>query len=671
MSSREQHITAIAVRSGEPPADAGRNRPSSIERVTWRAILIALLIIPINSRWINEIENVRNYMWPSMFSLPLNVLAILMLITFANLAIKKFLPRWALSQSELLVIYSMLAVSSVIAGWSFVSRVMGWIATPVYRATAENRWSDLFGRYLPVWLVPSDPTALQYFYEGRSSFWQPANLAAWIIPLLVWVLFLLAFMGVMACMSVIVRRRWLDEERLTFPVVHLPFELTRPDKALIRQSGFWVGVSISVSIALLGGLNRVFPDLPTLPTPLFEIGASMLDPPWSSFRGFGNLPVRFYPWVIGFGMLMPKEVLFSYWFFFWILRFQALIGAAHGLDMSGDSILLRKEVGGAMLAIAPAILWGSRNYLRGIWQQVVRGQKKLDGTAEPFTYRAAFIGLILCGAIMLWIACSAGMSLWLALLFLGIYFIMTLSVTRARAEIGGPANEVGIMQPDGLIVGALGPGVLAARNLTVLSLFSWTGAAYGQDPVPHQVESLKLAQLARFDSRRLFLGIMLASFIGVLAAFITLLMPLYHIGAATAHSSWDGIDQATGFSYSQLQNWVASGGSPDRIGIYGTTFLVSGFAFSLLLFILHGRFLWWPFHPLGFVMAGNYYTYFFWPSLFLAWLSKTLILRYGGKKAFTSFLPFFLGLIAGDALMGSIWSVVSMIWEVSAYSVWI
>lgn len=651
---------------------AGLVLPSSpIEQVTWRAILIALVLIPINIRWVNEIENVRNYMWPSMFSLPLNVLAIITLITVLNWGVRKSAPRWALRQSELLVIYVMLAVSSVIAGWSFVSRVLGWTAAPVYFATSENNWQGLFGEYLPDWLIPSKLAALKPFYLGKSSFWLAPHLSVWLMPLIVWTIFLMAFMGMMACLSVIVRQRWLQEERLTFPVVQLPFELTRQDTVLLCKPSFWLGVGISVFLAALGGMSRIFPGLPAVAEPIIQLGDSMVAPPWSSFRGMGTLPIRFYPWVIGFGMLMPRDVLLSYWLFFWILRFQALLMASSGLDMTGDSILLRKEVGGAMLAIAPVVLWGSRSYLKTIWRCILRGEGTPDGSALPCTYRTALAGMIVCGVVMLWILCAAGMSCWLALLFGAIYFIMTLSVTRARAEIGGPANEVGIMQPDSLIVGALGSGMLGNRNLAILSVFSWSGAAYGQDPIPHQVEGLKLAQLGRFNSRRLFLGMLLACAIGVPTAFITLLTPLYQVGAGTAHSSWDGANQAVTFSYSPLQNWISQGGGQDRTGFYSTLFLVCGFSFSLLLSQLRSHFLWWPLHPLGFVMAGNYYTYYFWPSLFLAWMSKTFILRHTGRKGFTSVLPFCFGLIIGDALMGSIWSIVGMFWKVPPFSVWI
>jgi len=42
------------------------------------------------------------------------------------------------------------------------------------------------------------------------------------------------------------------------------------------------------------------------------------------------------------------------------------------------------------------------------------------------------------------------------------------------------------------------------------------------------------------------------------------------------------------------------------------------------------RFFWWPFHPLGFVVAAGFNTSQIWFSAFIAWLLKAIILQYGG-----------------------------------------
>ena len=125
-------------------------------------------------------------------------------------------------------------------------------------------------------------------------------------------------------------------------------------------------------------------------------------------------------------------------------------------------------------------------------------------------------------------------------------------------------------------------------------------------------------------------------------------------------------------SYSRLQNWLSAGAPPDAESSYQLVAMGAGFAFSLVLYALRSRYFWWPFHPLGFVMAGNnYYTYFFWPSIFVAWLTKSLLFRHGGRKAYATALPLFFGFILGDALMGSFWNLFGSIRRVFVFSVWI
>ncbi len=47
-----------------------------------------------------------------------------------------------------------------------------------------------------------------------------------------------------------------------------------------------------------------------------------------------------------------------------------------------------------------------------------------------------------------------------------------------------------------------------------------------------------------------------------------------------------------------------------------------------------------------------------WLSIFLGWVFKSLIQRYGGMKGYTSLLPFFLGLVVGDVLNAVLWIVI-------------
>jgi len=76
---------------------------------------------------------------------------------------------------------------------------------------------------------------------------------------------------------------------------------------------------------------------------------------------------------------------------------------------------------------------------------------------------------------------------------------------------------------------------------------------------------------------------------------------------------------------------------------------------STLLFLRH-RFIWWPLHPIGFPIANTYTIVSYgWFSIFLAWLFKTIILKYGGISIYRALLPFFLGLVLGEFTTACMW----------------
>lgn len=78
------------------------------------------------------------------------------------------------------------------------------------------------------------------------------------------------------------------------------------------------------------------------------------------------------------------------------------------------------------------------------------------------------------------------------------------------------------------------------------------------------------------------------------------------------------------------------------------------FGFSFL----SQHFLWWPLHPLGVPIAGVWLTEQVWFSVFIAWLLKNCILKYGGGRAYKKSVPFFLGLILGQPAPVGVWFVV-------------
>jgi hypothetical protein len=77
-----------------------------------------------------------------------------------------------------------------------------------------------------------------------------------------------------------------------------------------------------------------------------------------------------------------------------------------------------------------------------------------------------------------------------------------------------------------------------------------------------------------------------------------------------------------------------------------------------LLMLARHRLLWWPLHPIGYPVSMVWLMDQLWFSIFLAWLFKLTIMKYGGPGLFQRAKPFFLGLIVGQFAIAGVWLVV-------------
>jgi hypothetical protein len=83
--------------------------------------------------------------------------------------------------------------------------------------------------------------------------------------------------------------------------------------------------------------------------------------------------------------------------------------------------------------------------------------------------------------------------------------------------------------------------------------------------------------------------------------------------------------------------------------------------FTSLLAFLRLRYTWWPLHPIGFIMIPTFPGQHLWLSIFVGWLCKVVILRFGGAKGYSSAKPFFVGLIVGESMAAAFWLVVGIV----------
>ena len=69
----------------------------------------------------------------------------------------------------------------------------------------------------------------------------------------------------------------------------------------------------------------------------------------------------------------------------------------------------------------------------------------------------------------------------------------------------------------------------------------------------------------------------------------------------------------------------------------------------------------WPLHPVALLFVGNWYAHRVWFSVFLGWLSKVLIVRYGGSRSYRACRNLFLGMALGEVFAMTFWAAVTAI----------
>ena len=374
--------------------------------------------------------------------------------------------------------------------------------------------------------------------------------------------------------------------------------------------------------------------------------------------------MRFYPFLIGLSFLIPLDLTFSTWFFFLFRKLERLVGAITGWNTIPQYPFFGEQATGAMIGLCVIALYMGRRYFIDVFKRVVGMQSELDDTDEPMRYRTAVLCLI-GGMIALMIYCSQlGMSPWLVPLFFGLYFMIATALTRMRAELGPPLHPIVLVNPQVVLVAALGTRTLGPANLTMFSLFYWFNRLNRSHPMPHQLEAFKTAERTGASTRSLFWAMMISLVVGVLVTFWIFPVVLYQYGAATA-----GELLAAGWqAYNSLGGWVQHPRPPD---IPGDGIIGVAFIFSIVIAWMRIRFLWFPFHPGGYILGVSSGTIdVYWFALFVCWLIKLLILKHGGVATYRKILPFFMGLVVGDFIVGTYWGLLSIILGTPLYTTW-
>lgn len=641
-----------------------------MERVTPRAILLALFLTVVNDYWLVHLEVIR-YSFATYAAPFYNCIFTLLVVTGVNLLVKKRVPRIALSQVEMITIYVMLSISSAVCSHNMMQILVSMMGYAFFRATPENGWDTLFLDKLPHWLTVSDPTSLKNLYFGDSTLYTPVNYGPWIVPVICWSVFGATLLFTMLCLNSIMRKQWVEAERLTFPVVTLPLEMTQESGSLFKNRHMWMGFAIAGAITLLAGIHYLYPSVPYLRIVRRDMGMYLTNPPWNQM---GGLSLAFYFWAIGIAFLMPLELSFSVWFFYFMVKLELMMTYMVGLSqvtVPGGGFdqsypFLNSQSYGAYLGFFVMSMWSSRKYLLRVLRTAFLGTGEEDDSREAVSYRTALIGVICGGLVLSVFARAIGMSVWVILMFFTFYFIFAMIISRIRAELGFPTHDMHFMPPQHLILTVAGADKLPQQNLVGFSMFFWFNRTYASHPSPHQLEAFKLGERTNSTARQMFVACLVAGIFALPIGFWMLLHNYYHYGGATARMEMWALNFGAQ-CYGNLDGWLRSPqpGNPTSMGFVGVGFLI-----SILLGWMRVHFLWFPFHPLAYAISNSWGVHQLWAPIMIGSIAKCVTLKVGGLGAYRKALPFFLGLILGEITVGSLWTIIGIALGIPTYDFW-
>lgn len=561
-----------------------------------------------------------------------------------------------LNRGELLVIFSMGLIASTLPTY-FLSRLVAAFAVPYYLADPTNGWAEYTHDYLPAWAVIRPGPALTWFFEGLPR-GESIPWGVWASPLFWWFSLLAALCTVLFTTTVILRKQWIEHERLDYPLMEVPLTLLdrEPGRILprvMRSPVFWFGFGFSIFGILWNIIGYFNPSLPWFPTRLKPISFGYY---------FQSIRVNLYWPIVGFAYFIESDVSFSIWFFYLLAVIQEGTLNRLGVKISepnfaGTSFVpIGWQMAGVWLVVVLWGLWIARSHLRDVFRKAFRGAPDVDDSDELLSYRAAVFGLI--GGLIyigFWLV-SSGLELWVTVLFLGGMMVVYLGITRIIAETGVITIRA-VMVPQSFIMFTFGTARISASSMTALALTSGWHGDMKTTLMPALAHTVKLFDTIRGEKRRLVWAAALAMGVGIVSSVFYIIVMAYETGAGNYGSQISG-----GLARGPWDFYVKYSRSPVDPDWRKMAFLASGIGLSALLYAMRYRYTWWPFHPLG-LAAGPAYpvTNVIFP-IFLGNVAKFTIMRVGGAKAYRTARPFFVGLIMGYYVGAGISFFVDWIW---------
>lgn len=668
-----------------PSPEAGARRPA----ITFRAVVAGLAGVCL----ISGVGPYNDLLLENTFliggNIPLGVLVLmLLLLVLVNGPLSRWAPRYVLSGGELTVILGMMLVGCAVPLVGFTSYIIGMLEGIKHYPASQFEVATLLSNlHLPEWVFPAvhgqtpqqqalDPVIRDLV--GRippgSSYGVPWS--AWLWPLVSWGIWGLAMWGGCMCVSLIVRRQWVENERLMFPIAIVYNSLLEAPKPrrwfndLLSNKIFWLGVAFVVALRGWNGLAMYFPRYwPAIPLN-YNLGGLLSNPPFLYIDWWVKRSHVYFA-VIGISFFLQTRIAFSIWFFYMLYNVALMVAGSYQMEIKETTIT--DQLCGSAVMWGLLILWVGRSHYLMVLRQMFRGAASDEPRERYLPYRMAGWGLVVCLVVMVGWLYAAGTTMVGALAIVIMLMVLLILVTRIAAETGLYYDQVNVP------LYRIWTYALPART-TGESFFwsSFMGAAFAHDtrecaPI-YMTHALKTADSAgvaggaegaggsrRFEGPAFVILLMVSMVVALLVSAVSTLQMDYH--HATALSSETVINP---YAVQDMAYPMVLGPTKQYMtGITGGSGWLANFTFGAAITAILGtlrlHYEAWPLHPIGFLLAYTAPVTHMWFNIFLGWLIKVVVVKFGGATLFRRSQPLFIGLIVGEAVAAAIFLTTALI----------
>lgn len=599
---------------------------------------------------------------------------------------KRF-PRFGINNNTLTYLYTVAMTIAYVGQPEFlhIDNITIFIA-------GRWRYADLSARYIPWMMVPPKDIAMQLLTGAQVIpwlAWAPSIIFFWLVEAIIGIFFI--------SVANIFRRQWMDIEKVPFPQTLAAHDLikveTRGPKSIRRRIGtpLMIGILLSFVVELPIFMTKTFPWFPDIygwRVNTCGTGATYLtaDSPLAPLAGlamFNKDPVG-----VAIAYLAPLSICFNVWF--WSLVFMILMQVTYtmgyytgivglagcGRVWCGSSCYFTGDpfkwtafsMTGGVTGLTLLYLIINRRYIVGTVRAALgRGDMLQNQEREPTTYRMSYIMLLVSTFSFIFLWMIAGLQLLAAILVLLTAFIFYFAAARIFGMVGSQYTPCGNWSGPTLLKLFIWPNIGSFEQAQTMASNDWflsnilvinpgangTICGWGCYALS-SFSSYRFASLTGTDNKKVFQVMLVASILAPLIALISFVWTNYSFGGIT---KLPGMAQSDAFDYITLYTNAPS--TAPWLSNY-----IAGILFVALLSVLHSMYVWFPFEPIGFLIATGCQGLLtgVWVTFLVAWALKTVTLRIGGSAIYENYgVPVVSGFLAGYVIIVVLFGAIGIV----------